>query len=145
MYNKFEHDKQVGKIGEQIVYNYYRSKGCSVTDVSENNQYQKHDIDFIIDEVPIEVKTQACQLENSICIELTNNIQVDYEGWFFTTKAQYLIFVDRINFILYKIEIDSLRKYYNDNKQRIIHRKNNNIAFIPLTDISDITERIKIK
>ena len=45
------------------------------------------DIDFLIDGIGYEVKTQNCILENKICIELKSNVEKNYNGWFYTTAA----------------------------------------------------------
>ena len=47
----------------------------------------KGDIDFLIDGIGYEVKTQNCILENKICIELKSNVEKNYNGWFYTTAA----------------------------------------------------------
>ena len=149
--NTFERDKEIGKCGEQIVYNYYRGLGCNVIDVSEDREYQLQDIDFLIDGIVYEVKTQTCQMEEKICIELTANVQRNRNGWFNTTSAKYLIFVDKFNEVLYKISTEELREYYYKNKQYIQMKPQNNdyktsiIAFIPIENIADITERIELK
>lgn len=148
--NEFLRDKAKGKCGEQIVYDYYNSIGCNIIDVSEDKEYQQQDIDFLIDGIGYEVKTQNCLLENKICIELTANVERNYNGWFYTTAAQYLIFVDKVNNILYKICTEDLREYYYKNKQNIQTRQQHNayktsvIAFIPIAKLEEITERIEI-
>ena len=145
--NEFLRDKAKGKYGEQIVYDYYNSIGCNIIDVSEDKEYQQQDIDFLIDGTGYEVKTQNCLLENKICIELTANMERNYNGWFYTTAAQYLVFVDKVNSILYKIRTEDLREHYYKNKQNIAERKQDNayktsiIAFIPIEEL--ITERIE--
>lgn len=147
--NEFLRDKAKGKCGEQIVFDYYNSIGCNVEDVSEDKEYQWQDIDFLIDGIGYEVKTQNCIQENKICIELTANVERNYNGWFYTTSAQYLVFVDRINGILYKIRTEDLREYYYKNKESIAERNQANthktsvIAFIPIDEIEQITERIE--
>lgn len=67
----------------------------------------------------MEVKTQSSLQENKICIELVGNLERNYKGWFFKTMADYIIFVDTVNNILYKIRMADLMKYYFDNKQNI--------------------------
>lgn len=145
----FNDDKAKGKYGEQIVYDYYNNTGSNIIDVSEDKEYQQKDIDFLIDGIGIEVKTQNCILQNKICIELTANIERNYNGWFYTTAAQYLVFVDKVNGILYKIPVEELREYYYKNKQNIQTRQQHNayktsiIAFIPIAELKEITERIE--
>lgn len=147
--NEFLRDKAKGKYGEQIVFDYYNSIGCNIIDVSEDKEYQQQDIDFLIDGIGYEIKTQNCLLENKICIEITANVERNYNGWFYTTTAQYLIFVDKDNGILYKIRTEDLREYYYKNKQNITTWKQDNryktsvIAFIPIAELEEITERIE--
>jgi len=43
-----------------LVYDYYTNIGCKVEDVSEDKEYQWQDIDFLIDGIGYEVKTQNC-------------------------------------------------------------------------------------
>ena len=148
--NEFTRAKSKGKIGERLVAEYYRGLGYSVIDVSENKQYQRNDIDFFIDGISIEVKTQNCLKENNICLELISNVERGYQGWFHTTAAQDLIFVDDLNKILYKIGTENLREYYYKNKSAVQERvqynmhKTSIICFIPLVDLKDITERIEL-
>lgn len=147
--NEFLRDKAKGKYGEQIVFDYYNSIGCNIIDVSEDKEYQQKDIDFLIDGIGYEVKTQNCILENKICIELKSNVEKNYNGWFYTTAAQYLVFVDKVNSILYKIPVEELREYYYKNIQNIKARQQHNtyktsiIAFIPIEELTEITERIE--
>lgn len=148
--NEFLRDKAKGKYGEQIVFDYYNSIGCNIIDVSEDKEYQQQDIDFLIDGTGYEVKTQTCiYKENKICIELTANVERNYNGWFYTTAAQYLVFVDKVNGILYKIRTEDLREYYYKNIQNIKARQQRNtyktsiIAFIPIEELEEITERIE--
>lgn len=149
MSNNFVFDKAKGKRGEQIVYDYYNSIGYNIIDVSGDKEYQQQDIDFLIDGIGYEVKTQNCIYENKICIELTANVERNYNGWFYTTAAQYLVFVDKVNSVLYKIRTEDLREYYYKNKQNIAERKQDNayktsiIAFIPIEELKEITERIE--
>lgn len=149
--NEFQRDKAIGKTGEKMVMEYYSGLGYDVIDVSEDKYYQYNDdIDLFIDGISTEVKTQKCLRENKICIELVGNLQKNYKGWFFKTTAQYIIFVDTANHIMYKIFTEDLRKYYYTNKTNIEEvrqwnpHKTSIIAFIQLEDIEHITERIEI-
>lgn len=148
--NTFQRDKTVGKTGEKIVSEYYNGLDYDVIDVSEITQFQQQDIDFLIDGESVEVKTQSSLQENKICIELVGNLERNYKGWFFKTMADYIIFVDTVNNILYKIRMADLMKYYFDNKQNIKEIRQENyyktsiIAFIPLSELQTITERIEL-
>ena len=150
--NEFQRDKEIGKIGERMVTEYYSSLGYDIFDVSEDTYYQYNDdIDLFINGISTEVKTQKCLQENKICIELVGNLEKNYQGWFYKTTAQYIIFSDTANNVLYRIFTEDLREYYYTNKSNIEEvrqwnpHKTSIIAFIPIENIADITERIEIK
>ena len=150
--NEFQKDKAIGKIGEKMVIEYYSGLGYDVLDVSENTYYQYNDdIDLFIDGISTEVKTQTCLQENKICIELVGNLEKNYQGWFYKTTAQYIIFADTASNVLYRIFTEDLREYYYTNKSNIEEVRQRNphktsiIAFIPIENITDITERIEIE
>lgn len=142
--NEFLRDKAKGKRGEQLVYDYYNNIGCNIIDVSEDREYQQQDIDFLIDGIGYEVKTQNCIYENKICIELTANVERNYNGWFYTTAAEYLIFVDKVNGILYKIQTEDLREYYYKNKQNIQPRQQINTYKTSIIALSYASRQKKI-
>ena len=149
--NEFQKDKAIGKIGEKMVIEYHSGLGYDVLDVSENTYYQYNDdIDLFIDGISTEVKTQTCLQENKICIELVGNLEKNYQGWFYKTTSQYIIFVDTANKVLYRIFTEDLREYYYTNKSNIDEVQQRNphktsiIAFIQLHDIKNIIERIEI-
>lgn len=58
--NLFQQQLKEGKTGEELVYNWLTSKGYHVYDVSDNDEWQKRDVDFLAfsadDILKIEVK-----------------------------------------------------------------------------------------
>ena len=148
--NKFQKDKAFGKKGENFVAEYYHKLGYEINDVSEDKQYQEQDIDFIIDGISVEVKTQNCLQEQKICVEIISNLELQREGWLKKTAAQYIIFVDTVNKIMYKIFTEKLREYYYTNISRINkitqrnHDKTSIICFIPLDELANFTERMNL-
>ena len=96
----FLFDKKIGKTGETAVINYYTKQGASIIDVSEDKTFQKMDIDLIINNEFVEVKTQSSINKRQ---EITLELETSYydnlyvKGWFFSTEANILIFFDRFN------------------------------------------------
>ena len=117
--NSFIKAKQKGKKGETAVKDYYINNGSSVIDVSEDIEYQKIDVDFIIDGNFVEVKTQKSLAEQR---KITLEIETEYynslirKGWFYSTEANILIFYDNINNVAYSVDTIELRKLYEKFK-----------------------------
>ena len=92
--------KQKGKTGETAVIEHYKNNGCNVIDVSEDREFQKIDVDLIIDGDFVEVKTQKSLSERE---KITLELETEYynslirQGWFYSTEANILIFYDNVN------------------------------------------------
>ena len=117
--NSFLKAKRKGKQGETAVKDYYLNNGSSVIDVSEDREYQKIDVDFIIDGNFVEVKTQKSLAEQE---KITLEIETEYynnlvrQGWFYSTEANILIFYDNTNNIAYSVDTKELRNLYEKYK-----------------------------
>ena len=114
--NSFSKMKSKGKRGETAVKDYYIKKGSEVIDVSEDRDFQKMDIDLIIDDNFVEVKTQSSIAKSQkIALELETNYYNDLyrKGWFYSTEANILIFYDIENNIAYSMSTDELRKLFD--------------------------------
>ena len=117
--NSFIKAKQKGKKGETAVIEHYKNNGCDVIDVSEDKEFQKIDVDLIIDGDFVEVKTQKSLSERE---KITLELETEYynslirKGWFYSTEANILIFYDNTNNIAYSVDTKELRDYYIKNR-----------------------------
>lgn len=113
----------LGEKGEQMVKQYLIAKGHHVIDVTKDSRYYKSDIDFIVDSKTAELKTDTI-------IWKTNNLFIEDEifyyngeyygqGWLHYTKAEYLLYLDINNRILYKYKMQDVKDYIQQNKKRI--------------------------
>lgn len=112
----FIKSKNIGKKGESAVIEYYISKGKNVIDVSEQREFQKIDVDLIIDDEFIEVKTQSSINKNqklTLELEINKNDDVYCLGWFYQTEANILIFYDKFTNTAYSIRTAELRELFN--------------------------------
>lgn len=108
--------KSKGKKGETAVKEYYLKNGHNVIDVSEDKEFQKMDIDFIIDGNFVEVKTQSSiNKSQKIVLELETEYynSLIKKGWFNSTEANILLFYDSENNIAYTVDTKELREFYN--------------------------------
>ena len=68
--NSFYQQKSFGKNYEQVVKQHLQKRNIEVIDVAENSEWQKKDIDFIIQK---EGKTASLEIKADSRIHSTNN------------------------------------------------------------------------
>lgn len=100
MSKNFDEMNSKGKIGEVVISNYLFSLGFSVADVSDNPEYQKKDIDFVVSQgeqqFTLEVKTdyQISKTGNLLFEDVFFQDWGEDEGWFHYCQADYIVFYD---------------------------------------------------
>lgn len=115
----------LGKQGEAAVKQFLLSHGYDVIDISDEEKYFKDDTDFIVDGALTELKTDTrIAATNNLFIEDKKVMQDGFtkDGWFHYTKAKWLLYLDWNNKILYKYDMQQLKQYIANNKQRIPYR-----------------------
>lgn len=127
MANDFYNDVRRGKVGETLFANAYAAAGNKVEDVSDNIDYRRRDIDFIVSnksgqKTTIEIKTEeASEYTGNVFIEYynTNNVKRGLDGWFKYCEAEYIGFVQPHNKRVFIVSLDDLKKNIENNKYRI--------------------------
>lgn len=145
----FVGQNEIGKTGETAITEYYRSRGVSVVDVSDDKEYQKKDIDLILNGQTVEVKTgRNIPRYKEIVVELVSNDSPDFyrEGWLYSSEAEIIIYYSPQEKKMYQIRLEELRDYVDKNKdklkqKRVICNEYGNImkpsilAFVPIADL----------
>lgn len=128
--NDFERDLSRGKIGEDIVKGFFSSFGREVIDVSDIEEYQKQDIDFLVGDISVEVKADDI-------IHQTKNLFLEYKsvytkdtkhtkkgdetpGWILTTGADWLAYYDTYYDTLYLYKVSDIKDYLHNNKNELV-------------------------
>lgn len=100
--NSFYQQKSFGKNYEQVVKQHLQKRNIKVIDVAENSEWQKKDIDFIIQK---EGKTASLEIKADSRIHSTNNFFFEIgalrgnarsAGWLEKCQADYLCVYDTI-------------------------------------------------
>ena len=96
----FQDDLKIGKRGEQLVAAALAARGHQVTDVSDNPQYQREDIDFTLAH---NGQFATLEVKNDLRSEDTGNVFIETfcitnrsrngDGWFYYCTADFLAFV----------------------------------------------------
>jgi len=128
--HNFADSIKVGKKGENIVYDWLMSRESvkNVIDVSDDRDYQKKDIDYIVQfhkgkNVSIEIKCDTYYHTGNFFLELISNDNKGTEGCLIYTEADYLFyFFDKVN-ILYIIPVKELQQWISENKDSGRFRK----------------------
>lgn len=99
----FQENLNKGKIGEDAVAAYLTNcRNHTITDVRDQNEYRKRDIDFIVSSASgdqsclLEVKSDKKIGETlNLCIEESNERETgNYKGWYHYCEADYICFYD---------------------------------------------------
>ena len=153
-YNNFNMALAAGTKGEQIAASILESLGYTLEEVTNKAEYQKLDIDFIVnkgsDTFTLEVKADSrINQTNNICVETITNKQLMKRGWFFTTEAAYIAFVDTVGRRVHLVNTNELRELYRRSIGFIRHTeteqiecgyfyKRAEIALIPLKEVKKL-------
>ena len=118
--NNWHMQKSKGDTGQLLVKQYLQTRGHKVKDLSNNPEYWAKDIDFLVDD------TFYMQLKTDYRCGKTGNLflqhELEYflgdtkEGWFHTSGANYLLYLDIRNGILYLYRLEKLREYVRTHK-----------------------------
>lgn len=82
-----------GRIGEEVAYRWFIHKGRTVVDVRDDPHYRRHDVDFLVDGIGVEVKTDTRAHE-------TGNLYLEFNAlrrstahyWYFYQKQRDWLF-----------------------------------------------------
>lgn len=113
----FIKDKYRGKWGEAQFASLLSKAGVEYEDVSEDKDWQKQDVDFLVGKHKYEVKTDfAISKTGNIFIEVSKETKTGvHPGWWRICKADSIAWIDAINGIVYMIDVKKLRLWMVHN------------------------------
>ena len=118
----FMESVRIGAKSEQLVSKVLEERGWQVTDVTDDVNYRKADIDFVV--VPAdggESRTVEVKSDNNISrtgnifCEVITNVANKTPGWFTSSEATYLCIHDTKNNDIHFLLLDDLREYTKKN------------------------------
>lgn len=108
----FYEDLKRGKVGEDIFLAIHRNK--VLLDMRGDCYYQDNDIDFIVNGHTYEVKTDyRVNRTGQVAVEIKhvyNESNHVYRGWLYTTKAEFISYVDPVDRVTYTIKTSDLKE-----------------------------------
>lgn len=153
--HEFAADNEIGKRGERIFMDFLCRHGYSFTDVSDDREYQKQDVDVLIESKKMAGKQIPVEIKNDTMIHRTGNIffetmsNVDYatDGCFQKTKADIMVIVSEPEKSIYLVDAQFLKKYVTESAKslRFISRvpgSNSCGYLIPVRNISDRVKKV---
>jgi hypothetical protein len=84
----FDASKYIGRNFESILIDYFRKKGYTVEDKTQDMEHQKAGIDFVINKIPVDAKYDRwLHTTGNVAIELISNLGRGTVGTALHTKA----------------------------------------------------------
>lgn len=131
--NKVWHEcNKVGNKGEELFKDAMQARGHKVFDVRDIKEYQKKDIDYLVQKrntnkkYSFEIKSDSRMWETgNFVVEKWENLNKS-KGWFYKCKARFLVICDVEREILYMFKFSLLRDYvaeYGDELRLITYRE----------------------
>ena len=102
-----------GKVGEELFIDFLNRHDFDYEDLRNSKDFQKKDIDFLVEDKYFEVKTDyKIRNTGNVVIELIN-IREGHRcnGWFQKTEADNLVIIDPIGRRGYRLRMEELREY----------------------------------
>lgn len=112
---------KTGAAAETLAAKRIRKAGWDITDVRKIQEYQVQDIDYICSSVDdswsVDVKTDRCYRTGNYFFEIAANIELDKQGWAYTSAADYILIVydTGADYELHVISMDKLRQWLQKN------------------------------
>ena len=142
----FYTDLKRGKKGEKLVIAALEARGHIVSDVSDNWDYRRNDIDLLLvnkqkQQTTLEVKNdQRSETTGNLFIETynSNNQSHSYKGWFFYCAADYLCFLQEGNKQAHIVSFAELKKNIASNAYRTANSCNATGYLVPLEVVKQL-------
>lgn len=163
---------KIGEYGEDATIQFFKSKNYKYIDVRKIPEYQKDEIDFIVEingkEYTVEVKASENNIYkyNSIMVKLLTAyedtgeaIKRGNDAYLFRTKADYLFYVCCVSGDIIITKTKKIKDYVNANKHNLLiktyydsernvlkskYNRVNTVAYIPISKLdSKSLKRVK--
>jgi Holliday junction resolvase-like predicted endonuclease len=142
MYNDFQKDLADGKRGEMLVSAALSARGHKITDLSDNWEYRRKDIDLLLDNGK---QQTTLEIKNDIKSETTGNIFIETyneynqshskQGWFFYCQACFLCFLQEQSKTAHIVSFDDLRQSIKANGYREAITSTTKGYIVPVEDL----------
>lgn len=144
--NTFYSDKARGKRGEKLVYDALTARGHKLTDLSEDPQAQKKDIDFFVEHKCGQSTT--LEVKSDFRSESTGNLFIEYEnrnnvtrkgkGWYYYCEAEYICFAQENNRKAFIVLLDELKQTIKKNAFRTASGTDASGFLFPISKLAEL-------
>lgn len=138
----FYSDLKRGKRGERLVINALEARGHKITDLSDDLEARKVDIDLLLDngkqQTTLEIKNdQRSETTGNLFIETynSNNKSHSFKGWLFYCGAKYICFLQENKHSAHIVALDELKANINENSYRTANSSNASGYLVPVEAI----------
>lgn len=139
-------DLQRGKRGEKLVSAALAARGHIITDLSDDPEARKNDIDLLL--VNKQQQTTTLEIKNDQRSESTGNLFIEtynsnnkshsFKGWFFYCAAEYLCFLQENKRTAHIVSFAELKKNIAANTYRTANSYNASGYLVPLEVVKQL-------
>lgn len=141
--DNFYKDLETGKRGENMVIAALKARKHIITDVSNNWEYRRKDIDLLLENTKHQKTTM--EIKNDTASERTGNLFIEtynsnnkshsYKGWFFYCGAEYICFLQEQSKAAHIVLFDELKEQIAAKAYRTANSSNASGYLLPLDDL----------
>ena len=150
--NDFYKDLEVGKRGERIVAAALAARGHKITDLSDNLEARRKDIDMLL--VNKQNQQTTLEIKNDIASEKTGNLFIEtyneynrshsYKGWFFYCEAAFICFLQETSRLAHIVSFDDLKADIEAHTYRVVNTSSTQGYLLPVSALAAIPSYICI-
>lgn len=114
----FNDNLDKGSIAEAVFEQHMNVLEYKFQDVRKDKEYQKIDVDYLVDDMKIEIKADFCfgsynWEKQRFFMETVQNRRINSAGWMKISECDVLGIYDAINKIMYYMLMEDIKEYIN--------------------------------
>ena len=148
----FYTDLEIGKRGERMVAAALEARGHKITDLSDNLEARRKDIDLLL--LNKQQQTTTLEIKNDLASERTGNFFIEtynsrnkshsLKGWFFYCEAVYICFLQETARIAHIVLLDELKAAIKAHKYKEVNTYETRGYIVPVSDITNLSSYISL-
>lgn len=142
--SSFYNDLEVGKRGEKMVAAALAARGHIITDLSDDIEARKKDIDLRL--LNKQQQTTTLEIKNDVASERTGNVFIETynsynrshsnKGWFFYCAAEYICFLQENSHKAHIVLLDELKEDIKAHRYRLASTSSTQGYLLPVETLT---------
>lgn len=115
-----------GDSGERLVNRFLTKQGHKVEHLTDRHSQVNRGIDFLVDGIPVDVKTNGKY--KTLTVEISKG---NKKGWLYTSEAKFIFGVDLYHNEIYVYSLAKMQKYVEENLDKSYYYGNDLLIKVP--------------